>query len=683
MKDTKNLVTDKPQMRRSIGNLGKFRTALYVILLAVFAASCAKEVVNDQTAANPLSTAVIAETLPANLADTVAVNPVVAVTFQSTVNPTDVSASTITLLEGTTPVQGTVSVSSNTATFTPAADLKPNTSYTATVKTTLKGGSLDKKGNDNEHSWSFKTGTHHRANALSVVSVLPLNSAVSVAVAVQPTVTFSEDLTATTFKTTKITLKQGSTTVAGSVTYSGKVATFKPDSSLITNKVYTGTVTFGVKEGDDEGNHESDDKSSDVSKSSGNYTWSFTTGVGVADVTAPTVSSAVPANNATAVAITSKPAVTFSEAMTATTITATTFTLKQGTTAVAGTVTYAGTTATFTPTASLTANLVYTGTITTGAKDVAGNAIAANYTWSFTTGVGAADVTAPTVSSAVPANNATAVAITSKPAVTFSEAMNATTITATTFTLKQGTTVVAGTVAYAGNTATFTPTASLTANLVYTGTVTTGAKDVAGNALAAAYTWSFTTAAGVVADVTPPTVLTIVPATGATSIALTSKVTATFSEAMTASTITSSTFTVSQGSTAVAGTVAYSGTTATFTPTSALVAGLVYTATITTGAKDAAGNAIAAAKTWSFTTAAAVVAVTSWATQVWPIIQSKCTPCHGTTGGSAGVNMGTYAQVAAMGNSSIDNSGMYSKMGVTAAEKVIIQAWITQGKLNN
>jgi hypothetical protein len=575
MKDKIFLDADKPKMRKSISNLGKFRTALYVILLAVFAASCAKEVVSDQTAANPLSTAVIAETLPVNLADTVAINPVVAVTFQSTVNPTDVSASTITLLEGTTPVQGTVSVSSNTATFTPTADLKPNTSYTATVKTTLKGGSLDNKGHENEHSWSFKTGTHRRANSLSVVSVLPLNSAVSVAVAVQPTVTFSEDLTASTIKTTKITLKQGSTTVAGSVTYSGKVATFKPDSSLTADKVYTGSVTFGAGNSNDGEDHSSDDKSSDISKLSGNFTWSFTTGVGVADLTAPTVSSALPANNATAVAITSKPT------------------------------------------------------------------------------------------------------------VTFSKAMDATTITAATFTLKQGTTVVAGTVSYAGNTATFTPTASLTANLVYTGTITTGAKDAAGNAIAAAYSWSFTTATGVVAEVTPPTVLAIVPATVATSIALTSNVTATFSEAMTASTISSSTFTVSQGSTAVAGTVAYSGTTATFTPTSALVAGLVYTATITAGAKDASGNAIAAAKTWSFTTAAAVANVTSWATQVWPIIQSKCTPCHGATGGSAGINLSSYAMVSAKTNAQIDNSSMYSKMGVTAAEKVIIQAWITQGKLNN
>ncbi len=233
--------------------------------------------------------------------------------------------------------------------------------------------------------------------------------------------------------------------------------------------------------------------------------------------------------------------------------------------------------------------MVYTGTITSGAKDVAGNSIAANYTWSFTTGTATTtDVIAPTVSTVVPANNATAIAITSKPAVTFSEAMNAATITSTTFTLKQGTTVVAGTVAYSGTTATFTPTSSLVAGAVYTGTITTGAKDVAGNAIAANYTWSFTTATVVVVDTTPPTVLTIVPASGATSIAVSSKVTAEFSETMTASTISSTTFTVKQGTMAVAGTVAYSGTTATFTPSSTLVGGTVYTATVTTGAKDAA-----------------------------------------------------------------------------------------------
>ncbi len=786
MKNEIILETDSPKMRTIVGHLGKFGTALYITLLAVFIAGCTKDVPNDLTAGDPLSSATIAATIPADLADTVVINPVVAVTFKSAVTPSEVSASTITLMDGTTPVQGKISVSGNMATFTPIADLKPDTKYIATVKSSLKSGSVDGKSDHNEHSWSFRTGKHRRANAPTVVSVLPLNSAISVAIAVQPTVTFSEEMTESTIKTTIITLKQGTTTIEGTVTYSGKIATFKPASSLAADKVYTGTVTFGAKSNDEGDDHESENKLS------GNFTWSFTTGVGVADVLAPTVTTVVPANNATAIAITSKPVVTFSEAMNATTITSTTFTLKQGTTVVAGTVAYAGTTATFTPTSSLVAGLVYTGTITTGAKDVAGNAIAANYTWSFTTGAATTtDVIAPTVTTVVPANNATAIAITSKPVVTFSEAMNAATITATTFTLKQGTTVVAGTVAYAGTTATFTPTSSLVAGLVYTGTITTGAKDVAGNAIAANYTWSFTTGAAtttdviaptvssvvpansataiaitskptvtfseamsaatitsttftlkqgttvvagtvvysgttatftptsslvagavytgtittgakdvagnaiaanytwsfttataVVVDTTPPTVLTIVPASGASSIALSSKVTAAFSEAMTATTISSSTFTVSEGTTAVAGTVAYSGTTATFSPTSALVAGKVYTATITTGAKDAAGNALAASKVWSFTTIAAV-SVTSWSTQVWPIIQSKCTVCHGASGGSAGINMGSYAQVSALSNTQIDNAGMYTKMGVTATEKAIIQAWIAQGKLNN
>jgi hypothetical protein len=45
--------------------------------------------------------------------------------------------------------------------------------------------------------------------------------------------------------------------------------------------------------------------------------------------------------------------------------------------------------------------------------------------------------------------------------------------------------------------------------------------------------------------------------------------------------------------------------------------------------------------------------------------------------------MGSYAQVSALSNSQIDNSGMYGKLGVTAAEQAIIKAWIAAGKPNN
>ena len=674
---------ENPKMRKNMNYFGRVGSALSIVLLAVFISGCAKEVVKDQSLADPGKSTIIAETYPADLADTVVINPVVAVNFKTTADSSDVSASTLTLKEGTISVQGTVSHSGTTATFTPSADLKPSTIYTATIKTNLKSTS-----DDGGHSWTFTTGKSRRDNgnnALSIVSVFPLKNATSVPVTIQPIVTFKDGMSSLKIKSMKFTLKQGTTTVNGLLAFSGKTATFIPTSSLTANKVYTVMVTSAVKNGDndqedDDDDQEGDDQEGDDNHQSVNtYSWSFTTGGGGIDITAPTVLSVIPANNATLVAVNSKATVTFSEAMNVATITTANFTLKQGATTVAGTVAYSGTTATFTPASGLTANTVYTGTVTTGAKDAAGNAIASNYAWSFTTSA-AADVTAPTVLSVIPADNATLVVVNSKATVTFSEAMNAATITNTTFTLKQGSTNVSGSVAYSGSIATFTPASSLTANTVYIGTVITGAKDAAGNSIVSNYTWSFTTAAA--ADVTAPTVLTMAPANSATSIAVNSNVSATFSEAMNSSTITSTTYTLKQGTTSVAGSVSYSGTTATFNPTSDLAGDKVHTATITTGAKDAAGNAITAAKTWSFTTIA-VATVVSWSTQVWPIIQNKCTPCHGSSGGSAGVNMGSYAQVAAMSNSRIDNPGMYSEMGVTAAEQAIIKAWIAAGKLNN
>lgn len=319
------------------------------------------------------------------------------------------------------------------------------------------------------------------------------------------------------------------------------------------------------------------------------------------DTTAPTVSSTVPANSATGVAVGSSITATFSEAMDPATITSATFTLNHGATAVAGTVSYGGTTATFNPSSSLLSMTAYTATITTGAKDAEGNALAANKVWSFTT----ADSAAPTVALTNPANLATGVAFNANILATFSEAMDSGTITTTTFTLKQGVTTVPGGVAYTGTTATFNPTADLTADTIYTATITMGAEDVGGNALASNKVWTFRT--GLAADTTPPTVTSTIPVNSATVVPINSNVTATFSEAMDPTTLTTTTFTLMQGATPVTGTVTYSGSTATFNPTANLAASTVYTATITTGAKDLADNALAVNKVWSFTTGTVAV----------------------------------------------------------------------------
>jgi methionine-rich copper-binding protein CopC len=108
----------------------------------------------------------------------------------------------------------------------------------------------------------------------------------------------------------------------------------------------------------------------------------------------------------------------------------------------------------------------------------------------FTRTIG--DHTAPTVASVAPAVNMTAVPTTAPIAVTFSKDVQAGSISLVVKDPSGNT--VAGTLSYNGTTktATFTPTASLAANVTYTVTVS-GVTDLSGNVLAQAYQWSFTT----------------------------------------------------------------------------------------------------------------------------------------------------------------------------------------------
>ncbi|MFA4917563.1 MAG: Ig-like domain-containing protein, partial [Syntrophales bacterium] len=527
---------------------------------------------------------------PLNLATGVALNQKIAATFSKTMDASTFTSATFTLKQGTTPVSGFVSYSGTTAIFAPASNLLPNTIYSATITTGAKD--LAENALANNYDWSFTTGALVVVTPPTVSLTDPLNAATGVALNQKIAATFSKTMDASTITTAIFTLKQGTTPIAGFVSYSGTTAIFAPYIYLLPNTVYSATITTGAK--DLAGN-----------ALAINYHWSFTTGVAVI-ITPPTVSLTDPLNLATGVALNQKIAATFSKTMDASTITTSTFILKQGTTSVSGFVSYSGTTAIFAPANNLLATTVYTVTITTGAKDLAGNALAIDYVWSFTTGV-AVVVTPPTVSLTDPLNLATGVALNQKIAATFSKTMDASTIQTSTYSLMQGTTSVSGFVSYSGTTAIFAPANNLLATTVYTVTITTGAKDLAGNALATNYVWSFTTGAAVV--VTPPTVSLTDPLDLATGVALNQKIAATFSKTMDASTITTATFTLKQGITSVAGFVSYSGSIATFVPSSNLLATTVYTATITTGAKDLAGNALVLNYVWSFTTGAAVVVI--------------------------------------------------------------------------
>jgi hypothetical protein len=321
----------------------------------------------------------------------------------------------------------------------------------------------------------------------------------------------------------------------------------------------------------------------------------------IPDTTPPTVLSINPLSNSTAVSVATAITATFSELIDPATVTTAEFTLMNGTIPVSGAVTHSGTTATFTPAAFLTPNAVYTAKITTGVKDLAGNATSSNYSWSFTTG--APDTTPPTVSYTSPANSASAVAINTAIAAVFGEAMNPATVTTAEFTLMNGTTPISGAVTYSGTAATFTPSAPLAYNTLYTATISTGVKDLVGNAMSSNYSWQFTTTA--FADITPPAVLSTSPANYASAVAINIAIAATFSEAMDPATVTTVQFTLMNGTIPVSGAVTYSGTTAIFTPSAPLAYNTLYTARITTGVKDLAGNAMSSNYSWLFTTTAA------------------------------------------------------------------------------
>ena len=90
---------------------------------------------------------------------------------------------------------------------------------------------------------------------------------------------------------------------------------------------------------------------------------------------------------------------------------------------------------------------------------------------------------APTVTAVTPTNGLAGVAIISALTATFDQAMNSSTITASTFTLTgPGNTSVQGTVGYSAGTsvATFTPTANLAYNTMYTATISTSVMSLRG-----------------------------------------------------------------------------------------------------------------------------------------------------------------------------------------------------------
>lgn len=206
-----------------------------------------------------------------------------------------------------------------------------------------------------------------------------------------------------------------------------------------------------------------------------------------------TVSSRVPAADATGVALDSNISVTFSHTMDASTINRTTFTVTADPdTPVKGDVSLAadGITAVFIPRSYLAANTTFVAALT-GVKNLNGDALSDIF-WTFKTG----STLSPIVVSTFPIDFATGVPTDVTIIVDFSVVMNTLTINTTTFTvIPEDGKAIEGIVALSDNglRATFTPTLAFAPDTQFLARVTTGVMDLNGNAMKADKAWVFRT----------------------------------------------------------------------------------------------------------------------------------------------------------------------------------------------
>ncbi len=253
----------------------------------------------------------VTATAPMNGATGAAINGKLAVTFSVAMDPASLTGAAWTVRNGTTPVAGSIATSATIATFTPAAPLAANTTFTATVSTAAKdtsGTPLAKA-----YTWMFTTGATPDTTAPTVLTTIPANAATTVATNQKLAVDFSETMDAATITAATVLVHQGTTAVPGTVTYAGTTATFSPASALLANTTYTAAISIGVK-----------DLAGNALASA--YGWTFTTAA-TADTTAPTITTVTPTNGATGVSATAAVSFAFSEAMDQATLTTATITI--------------------------------------------------------------------------------------------------------------------------------------------------------------------------------------------------------------------------------------------------------------------------------------------------------------------------------------------------------------------
>lgn len=320
---------------------------------------------------------VVTATSPQNNAANVPVDSVIAVTFSEPIDPATLTAEAVSIRSGFNTRAGTISYSGTTATFTPNAVLDTGAMYTVHVSP----GVTDAAGNalPVDYFWTFTTEPPPDTTAPTVVSTLPADGAVSVALDSAVTARFSEpvDSGSVTSATFLVGPEGGEPISGGVVSYDADSVTARfvlpPGRELVNNQRYAARITADVV--DTAGNH-----------LAGDYAWTFTAEP-FPDTTPPQVVDSSPDPGDKRVPLGAVVSAKFNEAMAVASLNGSTFSVSPaGGNPIPGNIGYDGAslTATFSPSVPLVSGTTYTARLTTGVADEAGNALAAEYQWAFT-----------------------------------------------------------------------------------------------------------------------------------------------------------------------------------------------------------------------------------------------------------------------------------------------------------
>lgn len=191
--------------------------------------------------------AVISEAPSAGIGN-VALNTVLTAVFSEAMDTATLNTATFTLsVEGGTIINGTVTASGASATFTPDDILTLFRTYTATITT----GAQDLAGNAlaADYTWGFTTSSAQDTTAPTVSSVSPLINAAGVPLNTTISAIFSEAMDPATLTTASFTVTDtANANVVGSLSTSGSTTTFTPASSLTGLMTYTATITNTVQD---------------------------------------------------------------------------------------------------------------------------------------------------------------------------------------------------------------------------------------------------------------------------------------------------------------------------------------------------------------------------------------------------------------------------------------------------